>query len=189
MDFAEPNLMTDRLVMRLPTVGDLGAYAPIFADAEVMRFIGDGSLRSVERVAQSIERTHELFAERGLGVLVVTDRVTGEILGDCFVVPVMRSGADPADLRDRGPEVELGYRFKRSAWGKGYATEAATAVLAWALGPDGPRLEEVIGVTHPENEASQRVLLKAGFDRRGPTDEFYDMTCQLFVARAGFESS
>lgn len=183
MGFAEPNLMTDRLVMRLPTVGDLGAYAPIFADPEVMRFIGDGSLRSVERVAQSIERTHELFAERGLGVLVVTDRVTGEILGDCFVVPVMRSGADPADLRDRGPEVELGYRFKRSAWGKGYATEAATAVLGWALGPDGPGLEELIGVTHPENEASQRVLLKIGMEPVGLTNRFYGMETALFMQR------
>lgn len=184
MERSGPNLHTERLLLRLATPGDLDAYAPIFADPEVMRFIGDGSLRSPERVARSIERSRELFAERGLGVLLAIDRATGEILGDCFVVPVMRSGADAKDLRDRGPEIELGYRLKRSAWGKGYATEAARAVLEWALGPDGPRLSEVIGITHPENLASQRVLLKVGFEREGPTEVFYDMRTELFVARA-----
>jgi len=179
-----PNLRTARLVLRLPTLDDLDAYAPIFADPEVMRYIGDGSLRSPERVAKSVERTRELFEERGLGVLLVIERATGEILGDCFVVPVMRSGADPKDLRDRGPEIELGYRLKRSAWGKGFATEAAKAVLEWAMGPDGPRLEEVIGITYPENAASQGVLLKAGFERKGLTEAFYDMETELFVARA-----
>lgn len=176
-------LTTDRLLLRLPMPGDLDEYAPIFADPEVMRYIGDGSLRGVERVAKSIERTHELFAERRLGVLLAVERETGEILGDCFVVPAMRSGADPTDLRDRGPEVELGYRLKRSAWGKGYATEAARAVLEWALGPDGPRLEEVIGITYPENLASQRVLLKIGMVAAGRTDRFYGMETALFVGR------
>ncbi len=184
MERSGPNLRTKRLLLRLATLDDLDAYAPIFADPEVMRFIGDGSLRSPERVARSIERSAELFAERGLGVLLAIDRATGEILGDCFVVPVMRSGADPKDLRDRGPEVELGYRLKRSAWGKGYATEAARAVLEWALGPDGPRLSEVIGLTYPENAASQKVLLKAGFERKGLTEAFYDMRMELFVAGA-----
>lgn len=94
----------------------------------------------------------------------------------------MRSGADPADLTDRGPELELGYRFKRSAWGRGYATEAARAVAAYALDPAGAGLSELIGVTYPENTASQRVLLKAGFERRGLADAFYDRALELFVA-------
>lgn len=179
-----PILKTERLVLRMPTDADLDAYAPMFADPEVMRYIGDGSLRSPERVAKSIERGRELFIERGLGIFLVTDRITGAVLGDCFVVPVLRSGVDPADLNARGPEIELGYRLKKDAWGKGYATEAATAVRAWALGPDGPGLQEIIGVTYPENGPSQRVLLKAGFERRGQTDAFYDMSTELFVAVA-----
>lgn len=184
MSQTDPILTTDRLLLRLPTLEDLGEYAPIFADPEVMRYIGDGSLRTPDRVARSIERGRELFEERGLAIFLATDRQSGAILGDCFVVPVLRSGVDPADLSARGPEIELGYRLQKDAWGNGYATEAARAVRAWALGPDGPRLEEVIGITYPENLASQKVLLKAGFERRGLTDEFYDMTSELFVARA-----
>lgn len=185
MSQTDPILTTDRLLLRLPTLEDLGEYAPIFADPEVMRYIGDGSLRTPDRVARSIERGRELFEERGLAIFLATDRQSGAILGDCFVVPVLRSGVDPTDLNARGPEIELGYRLKKDAWGKGYATEAARAVRAWALGPDGPRLKEVIGITYPENLASQKVLLNAGFERRGLTDAYYDMTSELFVARAG----
>jgi RimJ/RimL family protein N-acetyltransferase len=185
MSQTDPILTTDRLLLRLPTLEDLGEYAPIFADPEVMRYIGDGSLRTPDRVARSIERGRELFEERGLAIFLATDRQSGAILGDCFVVPVLRSGVDPTDLNARGPEIELGYRLKKDAWGQGYATEAARAVRAWALGPDGPRLKEVIGITYPENLASQKVLLNAGFERRGLTDAYYDMTSELFVARAG----
>lgn len=83
MSRPEPNLTTERLLLRLPTLDDLDGYAPMFADAEVMRFIGDGSLRTPERVARSVARGREFFAERGLGIFLVTDRGSGEILGDC----------------------------------------------------------------------------------------------------------
>lgn len=179
----QPNLTTDRLLLRPPTLTDLDAYAPMFADAEVMRFIGDGSLRTPERVALSIERSRVLFERSGVGIFLVTERETGAILGDCFVVPVMRSGADPKDPDDRGPEMELGYRLRRSAWGQGYASEAASAVLEWALDPECAGLDRVIAVTHPANEASRRVLLKIGMEPVGLTNRFYGMETALFVKR------
>ena len=176
-----PILHTERLVLRPPTMEDLGEYAPIFADPEVMRYIGDGSLRTPDRVAKSVARIRELFVTRGIGGFVLVERETGDILGDCFLVPIMRSGADPSDMTDRGPEIELGYRLKKDAWGKGYATEAAGAVLNWATGDDGPRLSEVVGVTHPDNEPSKRVLRKLGFEDAGETEAFYNMTTSLLV--------
>lgn len=178
----QPNLTTDRLLLRPPTLADLDEYAPIFADPEVMRYIGDGSLRTPDRVAVSIERSRVLFERSRVGIFLAIDRGTGMILGDCFVVPVMRSGADPKNPEDRGPEMELGYRFRRSAWGRGYATEAARAVLAYALDPEGGGLDQVVAVTYPENSGSQRVLLKAGFVSRGLTDAYYDMTTAWFAA-------
>ncbi|MFI4853623.1 MAG: GNAT family N-acetyltransferase [Phycisphaerales bacterium JB065] len=177
-------LTTKRLSLRLPSPDDLDEYAPIFADPEVMRYIGDGSLRSADRVALSIERSVVLFEERSLGIFLVIERDSGAVLGDCLLVPIMRSGTDPNDPHARGPETELGYRLCRSAWGKGYATEAATALLHWALGNEGPRLREVIAVTYPQNLASQRVLLKSGFRHEGQTEAFYNITAELFRASA-----
>ena len=179
-----PILRTDRLVLRAPTVDDLDEYAPIFADPDVMRYIGDGSLRTPDRVAKSVERTQALFESYGLGGFLLTDPESGSVLGDCFLVPIMRSGADPTDLTDRGPEIELGYRLAKRAWGKGYATEAARAVLEWATGDEGPGITEVIGVTHPDNEPSKRVLRKIGFRDAGETEAFYNMTTSLLVFRA-----
>jgi RimJ/RimL family protein N-acetyltransferase len=62
-------------------------------------------------------------------------------------------------------DVEVAYRLTRGAWGRGIATEAARALVAHALGPLG--LSRVVAVTYPENRASQRVLDKLGFERRG----------------------
>jgi RimJ/RimL family protein N-acetyltransferase len=64
-----------------------------------------------------------------------------------------------------GGDVEVAYRLARSAWGLGIATEAAGALVAHALGPLA--LARVVAVTYPENLASQRVLDKLGFERRG----------------------
>ena len=67
-----------------------------------------------------------------------------------------------------------------TAWGFGIATEAAKAVLDWALAPDGASLDEVLAVTYPENVASQRVLEKIGMRRTGETDRFYGATTVLY---------
>jgi len=64
--------------------------------------------------------------------------------------------------------VEIAYRLARSAWGRGIATEAAGALVAHGLRTLG--LPRLVAVTYPENRASQRVLDKLGFERRGLTE-------------------
>ena len=63
---------------------------------------------------------------------------------------------------DGTPEVELVYYFSIDNWSKGYATEAARAVLAHGFGPLG--LSRIIAIIEPENEASERVAIKLGFE-------------------------
>jgi [ribosomal protein S5]-alanine N-acetyltransferase len=71
------------------------------------------------------------------------------------------------ELYEGGPEVELGFSFARSAWGRGYATEAALAWLKHGFGALGfPR---VIALVKPANTASIRVLEKVGMTKLGPT--------------------
>ena len=95
-------------------------------------------------------------------------------------LPDRALGIDTTDLDARGPEIEIGYWLARDAWGRGYATEASRAVLAWAMSAEGPALERVVGVTLPENNASKRVLEKIGMRLVGDTDAYYDSVTTLF---------
>ena len=67
---------------------------------------------------------------------------------------------------EAGPDVELGYTLARAAWGRGYATEAARAVLRWGFA--GLRLPRVVAVADPANAASLHVLDKLGHDAARP---------------------
>jgi RimJ/RimL family protein N-acetyltransferase len=86
-------------------------------------------------------------------------------------------------------DVEVAYRLARSAWGRGFATEAAGALVAHALRTVG--LPRVVAVTYPENQASQRVLDKLGFERRGVLDykgvraTYHVLTQTAWAAAAG----
>ena len=88
-------------------------------------------------------------AERGYAPLIITIKESGEFIGSGGVVPTK----DSADI-------EIAYHFLPSAWGKGYATEAAVAILEFAFKTAG--LEEIVGFVFSENVASWRVLEKAG---------------------------
>ena len=105
-----------------------------------------------------------------IGVWCVRDRQSGEKLGTSLLLPI------PIDLDDTDwslvagedlpeGEIELGYLMKRSAWGKGYATEAAGRLLRFAF-EESP-LEEVVAVTDPDNRRSQQVLRKIGMTDEG----------------------
>ena len=165
-------IQTDRLLLRAPEPGDPEALMPVFGSAEAMRFIGDGSVRSLEQIRQSFTKRTELLGARGHTLWTVVRRADGLVLGDCGVLPVAWAG----------PEYELAYRFRPDAWGAGYATEAARATVAHFRSVD-PH-EPLIGLTYAHNTGSQRVLLKAGFEPRRDTDKYYGVRLKLFELRA-----
>ena len=75
-------------------------------------------------------------------------------------------------------DVEVGYRLLHEAWGQGYATEIATALVRYGFGT--LTLDRIIGVTHPGNTASQRVLLKSGLADAG-WGRYYGKRLRLFA--------
>ncbi len=152
-----PILTTDRLVLRTPEEGDLAMLRAYEADAEAMRYIGDGVTHRPEHAAATLAGFLAEWARVGHGRWTVALRDTGEAIGDCGFV---RWREGEADARP-----ELAYGFVRTAWGQGYATEAASAALewAWAMLP----FDEIVALTHPGNAASQRVLAKLGFEVAG----------------------
>jgi len=88
-----------------------------------------------------------------------------------------------------GDDVEVAYRLARAAWGQGIATEAAGALVAHGLRTLG--LPRLVAVTYPENRASQGVLDKLGFERRGLVEykgvqtTFHVLTREAWNARDG----
>lgn len=162
-------IKTERLRLREPRIEDAEPLLAVFGDPLAMRYIGDGSVRTLEQVRASIAKKRACLTEHGVTLFTVEVRATGEIIGDCGVFPIAWTE----------PEFELAYRFKPSAWGLGYATEAGAAALEHAFAATD--LEQILGLTDPGNDASQRVLTRLGFADRGITNEYYNKTLRLFV--------
>lgn len=162
-------LETERLVLRRYESDDLDRLDRLNSNVEVMRYIGDGSLRSREQSQAAIVRTrrnYDIFP--GLGFWVAEEKPTRKFAGvfALFYVP-------------KTVEVEVGYRLAKSAWGRGLATEGASALVRYGILELG--LERVVGLTHPDNAASQNVLMKSGLERRG-MGHYYDRDLCYFVA-------
>jgi RimJ/RimL family protein N-acetyltransferase len=161
-----PTLETPRLRLRPLASSDEADLIALDSDPEVMRYVG--SPPGVKSPAETAERARRRIreSERGdyepLGFWRIEGRADGAFHG---VGALIRMPDGEENGNGAEPDVEVAYRLARSAWGKGIATEAAGALVAHALGPLG--LPRVVAVTYPENQASQRVLDKLGFERRG----------------------
>ena len=131
-------------------------HAAVYGDGEVMRWVGDGPLATVEESRTLVHRYADEQERRGWSFWAVVERGTGAVIGDAGLWP----------LEDRGPEVELGYTLARGWWGHGLATEAAEAVVAAAFAQ--LRLRELLAVVDAGNPPSARVLAKLGMARVGP---------------------
>lgn len=156
-------LSTERLLLRRWQDRDLAPWAAMNADPEVREHLGAPLTR--EESDASVARFRADFDERGYGWWAVEVRATGEFAGF--------AGLDPVDDGLPFTGVEIGWRLARAAWGKGYATEAARAVLAFGFGTLG--LPEILAVTTAGNLRSQAVMRRIGMTR-DPAGDFDDPT-------------
>jgi RimJ/RimL family protein N-acetyltransferase len=146
-------LATDRLVLRRFTIADADNLVSLDADPEVMRFITGGAPTSRTEILDEVLPAFLGYYQRyeGYGFWAAIERETGEFLGWFHFRP--RAGAAPG-------EVELGYRLRKSAWGKGYATEGSRALIRAGFTQFG--VQRVVAETMAVNLASRRVMEKAG---------------------------
>ncbi|NUR94650.1 MAG: GNAT family N-acetyltransferase [Kribbellaceae bacterium] len=156
-------LQTERLVLRGWRDSDLEPWAAMNADPEVREHLGD--LLTREQSDASVASFQAEFDQRGYGWWAVELRSTGAFLGF--------AGLDPVDEEMPFTGVEIGWRLARSAWGKGYATEAAKAGLAFGF--ETLELPEILAVTTAANVRSQAVMRRIGMTR-DPADDFDDPT-------------
>jgi len=155
---------TARMLLRPMTSADLGWLARLHGDRRVMRFIEDG--QPVPAAVVESQTLPAMLREygglpEGLGYFAAIERATGEPLGWFGLRPPDSVGLRPPDPSTAGTSTaELGYRLLPGAWGKGYATEGARALVRSAFADLG--LEGVVATTMTVNTASRRVLEKAG---------------------------
>jgi RimJ/RimL family protein N-acetyltransferase len=150
----ETILETERLILCKWTEADCDALFEILREAEVVRYIADGKPFSMKKVKEFLDWADAYESENGFCRWKVVERSSGAVVGSCGF-------ARPHDTT----EIELGYLFAQNAWGNGYATEIAEAATAYGFKKLGFR--EIIAMTDVENTASQKVLEKIGFTRRG----------------------
>ncbi len=143
-------LITERLLLRHFDLRDTEPMYQVFGDPEVMRF-SDG-LKTKEWVQNWLHLCLGRYQDWGFGPYAVVEQGNQAVVGYCglFFFP---------DI-DGQAEVEIGYRLARSAWGQGYATEAACAVRGYAFTTLG--MKRLIAMIDPANLASIRVAEKIG---------------------------
>ncbi|WP_431950251.1 GNAT family N-acetyltransferase [Actinacidiphila sp. bgisy167] len=154
-------LRTERLLLRRWRDRDLVPWAALNADPEVREHLGEPLTR--KQSDASVARFLAEFDERGYGWWAVEIKASGEFAGF--------AGLDRVDDGLPFTGVEIGWRLARAAWGKGYATEAARAVLGFGFGALG--LPEILAVTTAGNLRSQAVMRRIGMTR-DPADDFDD---------------
>jgi RimJ/RimL family protein N-acetyltransferase len=148
-------LLTARLQLRPFMAADRDAIHAIYADPEVMRYVGHGAHHTLAETSTALRTYAELLDERGYSFLAVIERAGGALVGDAGLHPLAGSG----------PDIELGYTLARAAWGRGYATEIGRALVAHAF--EVLDVERVVAQVEPVNHASRHVLEKLGMIERG----------------------
>lgn len=144
-----PELETERLRLRSLRLDDLDAYARMYADPEVMRFLEHGTPLDRAAAFRSIALHLGHWQLRGYGQWALEDRATGRFIG--------RAGLWQPD---GWPGLEVGWVLDRAAWGHGYATEAGQASIDYAF--EVLQAEEIISLIRPDNAASIHVAERLG---------------------------
>jgi len=163
-------LHTERLLLTPFALTDLDLALEMWTDPEVAKYVG-GVMTEAE-IRQQMSDVTKRGGNGGIGLWCIADRRTGEKLGDSFLLPL------PIDEEDTDfslvvmgqmpdAEIEIGFFFKPSAWGQGYATEVCERLLQFAF--QEVSLNEVVSSVDEDNVASKKVLEKCGLLDRGRT--------------------
>lgn len=146
---APSSLTSARLLLRRPTLGDASAIFSSYASAtHVTRLLGWPRHLQLEDTLGFLRFCEQSWNANGVGAYLIFDRASAELLGS--------TGLE----LEAEQQAATGYVLKESAWGKGYASEALTAMIALARSLP---IRGIYALCHTEHRASARVLEKTGF--------------------------
>jgi RimJ/RimL family protein N-acetyltransferase len=144
-------LETGRLILRRLTVEDAPFMLGLLNEPSWLRFIGDRGVRTLEDARNYIAKGPvDMYERLGFGLFATALKEDESApIGICGLVK-----------RDGLEDVDIGFAFLPKFWGKGYACEAASAVMAYAKSVVG--LERIVAITAVDNESAARLLEKIG---------------------------
>ena len=145
---AEKSLITERLLLRPLELNDEVGIVQMQQNGNVLKHINGGIPRSYDEAINDLNRWVNRW-DGQFGVWAVLDRQNNDFLGWAALQRL-----------DNSDEIEVGYRFLESTWGKGYATEAGNILVKYGF--EELDVPEIVGIAHPDNKASIRVLEKLG---------------------------
>lgn len=140
-------LETKRLYLRNFETSDLKELARMYADDEIMRYIGRGGALNTAHVLRMLEHWKHAADDPGYSIWAVIDKHDNKLIGHC--------GFQFLKIIN---EVEIAYLLDKPYWGKGYATEIAAATLNYGFEKFGFR--NIVAIIYPENKPSIRVIEK-----------------------------
>ena len=139
---------TKRLYLRELNVNDAKSFYQLNLDEEVMKYTGEEAFKSIEESKKFLEK-YDQYKKYGIGRWAVINKENEKFLGWCGL-----------KFTEKLNEYDIGYRFFRKHWNKGYATESAKACLDFGLNEF--KMTKIIGRAMKANLASIRVLEKIG---------------------------
>ena len=149
----EPRIETERLILRLPQLGDLPRWIELMGDPECTRYIG--GVKTENLAWRAFMAMAGAWSLTGISMFSLIEKNSGRWVGRCG--PWYPAG---------WPEPEIGWSLHRDAWGHGYATEAGHAAVRYAFEQLG--WERLIHVIDPQNQPSIRVAQRLGSESLGP---------------------
>lgn len=155
-----PQLETERLTLRRWRTEDLAPLAAMNADPEAMELVSAPLSRTQSEAL--VERIESCFDTRGYGLWAVEEQATASFAGFVGLSPV---GSE----LPFGPAVEVGWRLAHRFWGRGYATEAASAAVSFGFAERD--LAEIVSFTAQVNRRSRAVMERLGM-HRDPAEDF-----------------
>ena len=167
-----PSIETERLRLRMVRRDDLDDLAALFADADVMRFVGDGQTADRAVAERALDSIIKHWQTHGFGRWMVAHKGTHKFVGF-------------GGLRSLFGTPELVYHLAKEHWGCGFATEFARAALRFGF--EERNFETIVAIIKPGNAASIRVMEKLGM-RFEKNARYYDLdVVQYRIERDEFQ--
>lgn len=148
---------TERLILRELVEFDAEGMFEMDGDPKVHLYLGNNPVKSIAECETAIELIRKQYIENGIGRWAVIEKATGNFVGWSGLKLIRETTNNHIDYYD------LGYRFSKRFWGKGYATE--TAIAARDYGFNELKLNEIIGIADIDNLGSIHVLEKVGLKK------------------------
>lgn len=159
---------TERLRLEPFNKSHINGLRAMDSDPEILRYISNGVTKSHDETMETIQRVQTRWQQYGFSWWAMCDKQSGEVAGAACLQHLANQDGAP---------LEIGWRLRKEFHGKGLATEAAKAIVDFAVERVG--VTYLVAVAHPDNLASQRVMQRLGMIYKG-IEVHYDEPCVVY---------